>query len=114
MADGEPAKYRRIAGDLRTAIREGEHAPGSRLPSKAALMGMYEVAVGTVDDALGVLRAEGLIYSERGKGTFVCDPLPEEAQAEHEMVMARIDGLADEVRLLRAEVAALKRATAGG
>jgi DNA-binding GntR family transcriptional regulator len=114
MAAEEPAKYRRIAGDLRDAIRGGKYEPGSRLPSKSALMDAYGVAVGTVDDALNLLRSEGLLYSEHGRGTFVADPLPAQARSEYEAISARLDALEEAVRQLRGEVSAVKRGTAEG
>jgi GntR family transcriptional regulator len=110
MAVEELAKYQRIAGELRDLIRSGGYAPGARLPSKAELIGHYEVAQRTVDEALRVLREEGLVYSVQGVGTFVSDPLPEVARSEYETVMQRIDGLTEEVRQLRGEVASLRQA----
>jgi hypothetical protein len=46
----------------------------------------------------------------QGVGTFVSDPLPEVARSEYETVMQRIDGLTEEVRQLRGEVASLRQA----
>lgn len=36
-----PAPFRRIAADLREAIRRGEYAPGHQLPSASALVERY-------------------------------------------------------------------------
>jgi GntR family transcriptional regulator len=109
VAAEEPAKYQQIAGELRARIRSGEFEPGARLPSKTALMEKHHVALGTVNDALKVLRDEGLLYTERGRGTFVSDPLPEEAQSELEAVLNRIDELAGEVRLLNERMDVVER-----
>ena len=64
---------------------------------------------GPVNEALRMLRAEGLVETRQGSGIFVCDPLPEKAVSEFEIVMGRVDGLAEEVRRLRGEVAELRR-----
>jgi GntR family transcriptional regulator len=63
--------YKQIADSLRTAIRSGELAPGARLPSEAELIRDFGVAQGTVRNALNLLRTEGLLYSEQGRGVFV-------------------------------------------
>lgn len=48
--------------------------PGTRLPSQYALVKRHSVARATVQKALEVLRAEGLVVSTQGSGTFVADP----------------------------------------
>lgn len=63
--------YRQIAGALRDAIERGELAPGDRLPSESELMRRYSVAQGTVRNALGLLRGEGLVVAEHGRGVYV-------------------------------------------
>jgi DNA-binding GntR family transcriptional regulator len=110
VAGDGPAKYRLIADDVRARIRSGECEPGSRLPSKNELKAHYGVAGATLDKALALV--QGLIETRSGVGMFVRDPLPEEDEpaSEYETVMGRIDGLAEEVRRLRGEVAELKQA----
>lgn len=63
--------YRQIADHLRDAINNGELAPGEQLPSERDLMTQYDAARGTVRQAIALLRAEGLIETEHGKGAFV-------------------------------------------
>lgn len=63
--------YRQIASELRRAIRSGEFAPGKRLPASTELAVRYGVARQTVQRALDILRVEGLITTQRGRGTFV-------------------------------------------
>jgi len=99
-------KYRQIADELRARIRSGEYAPGDRLPSMADLMAAHRVALGTVKDAIGVLTDEGLAYKEQGRGTFVSNPLPEEARSEFEQMSAAIEELSEQVRLLDARMTA--------
>lgn len=112
MAGEAPPKYRQIAEALRARIASGEYAPGSRVPSKSALMQAHGVSLNTVNDALKLLIAEGLIRTVQGSGTFVSDPLPgpPEPSPEYRAVMGRIDEISEEVRQLRGEVEALKQA----
>jgi GntR family transcriptional regulator len=63
--------YKQIADQLRAAIEAGELPPGQRLPSEAELMGRYDVAQGTVRQALSLLRGEGLVVAQHGRGVFV-------------------------------------------
>ena len=66
-----PTPYRRIAADLRQAIRSGEYRPGHQLPSGSVLMARYKVARQTVQNAIDVLRLEGLVVGRQGAGWFV-------------------------------------------
>jgi GntR family transcriptional regulator len=69
---GRPA-YQQIADQLRAQIRSGALAPGQRLPSESALTQQNGVSRVVARQALDVLRAEGLILSHQGKGSFVKD-----------------------------------------
>ncbi|MBV9141645.1 MAG: GntR family transcriptional regulator [Pseudonocardiales bacterium] len=64
-------KYHRVADALRTEIRAGNLHPGQRLPAETTLVERFRVSLPTVRQALSVLRAEGLIESRHGVGTFV-------------------------------------------
>lgn len=80
--------YETIAADLRRRIRTGELAPGSRLPGEDDLGATYGAARGTVRQALGLLRSEGLVRTFQGrKGSVVLDPnvapLPEDSSRIH-------------------------------
>jgi len=63
--------YQQIADELRRRIRSGAFAPGSKLPTEVELIREFDVSRVVVRLAVGELRAEGLIYSRQGKGTFV-------------------------------------------
>ncbi|MBB6545864.1 winged helix-turn-helix domain-containing protein [Nonomuraea rubra] len=67
---GRPG-YLQIADDLRTQIRTGSLAPGAALPSTAQLCQRYDVSASVVKAAISVLRTEGLIVGQQGKGVFV-------------------------------------------
>lgn len=65
------AAFQQIADELRQAIQSGEFAPGTMLPSEAQLMEHFGVARMTARQALQVLKAEGLVVAEHGRGVFV-------------------------------------------
>lgn len=58
--------YRKVAADLREAIAAGEYGSGGKLPPESALAERYGVSRGTIRQALGSLRADGLVTSRRG------------------------------------------------
>ncbi|EIE98251.1 GntR family transcriptional regulator [Saccharomonospora glauca] len=63
--------HRQVAADLRGRITAGEYAPGDKLPSERAMTETYGVSRLTIREALGILRAEGVIVAEHGRGVFV-------------------------------------------
>jgi GntR family transcriptional regulator len=63
--------FKQIADDLRQQIASGVLSAGDRVPSEAQLMAAYGVARMTVRQALAVLKAEGLLLAEHGRGVFV-------------------------------------------
>lgn len=63
--------YEQLAAILRAQIASGELQPGRALPSGKQLVQTYGVARGTVDKALAVLKAEGLVYTLPGRGMYV-------------------------------------------
>ncbi|MEU5436940.1 GntR family transcriptional regulator [Streptomyces sp. NPDC020719] len=63
---GKAPLYRKVAGDLRAAITAGEYGSGARLPAEDELARTYGVSRGTIRQALGALRADGLVTSRRG------------------------------------------------
>lgn len=63
--------YYQIELQLRKAIETGQYRPGDRLPTESALQRSYDVSRVTVRTALRRLEEEGLISTQRGRGTFV-------------------------------------------
>jgi GntR family transcriptional regulator len=63
--------YARVADHLAARIEARELTPGQRLPSERDLAGAYQVAVGTIRQALSELRHRGLVVTLPAKGTFV-------------------------------------------
>jgi DNA-binding GntR family transcriptional regulator len=64
-------KYQRIASTVRAEIRSGTYRPGDRLPAETALLERFKVSLPTLRQAIGLLRAEGLLEARHGVGTFV-------------------------------------------
>lgn len=72
--EGNVPLYQQLAAVLRDQIASGGIAVHRPIPSKTALRQQYEVSAGTVERALDVLKAEGLLESVQGKGLYVTDP----------------------------------------
>jgi len=65
--------YRQIAEEIRAAVAAGIYRPGEALPSLRAMAIEIQVNPNTVQRAYDELEREGLIYSQRGRGLFVCE-----------------------------------------
>jgi DNA-binding GntR family transcriptional regulator len=62
--------YEQLAAILRNRIAAGEFDRGP-LPSVTTLMGTYDIGRDTVIRAVDVLRAEGLVFTVKRRGTYV-------------------------------------------
>ncbi|MFD8599991.1 PLP-dependent aminotransferase family protein [Kitasatospora sp. NPDC059646] len=67
---------------LRTAVRDGRLASGTRLPSSRALAADLGIARNTVAEAYTQLVAEGWLMSRQGSGTVVAERGPQPAPAD--------------------------------
>jgi GntR family transcriptional regulator len=74
--------YRQVAADLREAIAAGAYGSGGRLPAESELAERYGVSRGTIRQALGALRADGLVTSRRGTRRVVLGTTPVQSFAE--------------------------------
>lgn len=63
--------YEEIAAELRTSIHDGTLPHGTELPTVAELAVTHDVAAGTAQRAMALLRTEGLIEVRRGKRATV-------------------------------------------
>lgn len=72
--EGDVPIYEQLAGILRDLITSGTIPPRRSIPSKRTLVQDYEVAPGTVEHALAVLKAEGRLKTVLGRGLFVTPP----------------------------------------
>ncbi|MDF5752926.1 GntR family transcriptional regulator [Spongiactinospora sp. TRM90649] len=66
-----PPKYAQLVQTLQRRIESGDYPPGSLLPSENQLIAEFGVSRPTVVAALRVLREQGWIESQQGKGRFV-------------------------------------------
>lgn len=62
---------RQIADALREEIVSGRIEPGKKLPSERELVEQYGTASQTVKQAIGLLKAEGLVEGRKGSGVYV-------------------------------------------
>src|SRR6266545_661396 len=72
----ERPRYRLVADELRRRILAGAIAPGQLLPSETVLIEEFGVSRGTIREAVALLRAEGLVVTEHGRGTYARPVLP--------------------------------------
>jgi DNA-binding FadR family transcriptional regulator len=87
-----------VVSGLKARILDGSLAPGTKLPSESELVEEYGVSRTVVREAVTRLRAEGLVETFQGRGSFVL-ALPEptsftvEASAirSHRDVLAMVD-----------------------
>lgn len=73
---GGPITAIAVAEALRQEIRAGMYAPGSRLPSRVKLAAKYQISAEGAGLVLRMMRDEGLVTLEQGRGTYVCDLRP--------------------------------------
>jgi DNA-binding GntR family transcriptional regulator len=66
-----PPKYAQLVATLQRRIESGNYPPGTMLPSENQLIQEFSVSRPTVVAALRVLREQGWIESQQGKGRFV-------------------------------------------
>jgi GntR family transcriptional regulator len=71
VTDRAQRKYQVIADALRAEILAGQYSESGKLPSESELTKRFEVARGTVRDALQVLVAEDRIEARRGSGVYL-------------------------------------------
>lgn len=65
-----------VAAEIRRAIADGEAGPGERLPPARDLAAVLGVNTNTVLRALRMLREEGLLEFQRGRGITVAGDGP--------------------------------------
>jgi DNA-binding GntR family transcriptional regulator len=70
--DSGVPKYRQLADILRGRIERGEIT--RKVPGEKYLMEDYGVALGTVRQAIALLREDGVVFTTPGLGTFVRKP----------------------------------------
>jgi GntR family transcriptional repressor for pyruvate dehydrogenase complex len=99
-----------LAADLRSRIVDGVIQPGDKLPSENSLISAFGVSRTVVRSALTRLQAEGLVETERGRGSFALTPPPDGAQ---QAVGSRpVESLEDRVWRLEFRIAVESEAAA--
>ncbi|MEU6767337.1 PLP-dependent aminotransferase family protein [Streptomyces sp. NPDC046853] len=92
------SRGRSLQSALREAVRAGQLAPGTRLPSSRALAADLGVSRGLVTEAYEQLTAEGYLRSDRGAGTWVGGAVRKAAPGARDLaprpVHARVDFIA--------------------
>jgi len=91
VRDSKLPFYHQLYEILRHNIVQGVWQPGDMLPPESELITQYQVSRITVRQALEALVNEGLIYRQRGRGTFVAHPTVEQG-------LSRIISFTDDMR----------------
>jgi GntR family transcriptional regulator len=65
--------YIQVASVMRRRIETNQWVPGQKISTLVELEREFEVARVTIRQAIDVLRQEGLLHSQQGRGTFVAD-----------------------------------------
>jgi GntR family transcriptional regulator len=68
--------FRQLADELRSEIRSGKRARGSKLPTESEFQAEYGVSRTTVRGALRLLETEGLVVTRKGFGSYVRERPP--------------------------------------
>jgi DNA-binding GntR family transcriptional regulator len=69
-----------VADVIRARIKDGTYPPRTRIPSVVEITAEFGIAAVTAQKVHKGLRAEGLIYTEPGLGSFVAQRPAEEAE----------------------------------
>ena len=83
--------YQQLYEILRGKITRDDWEPGDMIPPESELVERYQVSRSTVRQVLDMLVQEGLIYRQRGRGSFVCHPTLEQS-------MTRIVSFTEDMR----------------
>lgn len=65
-----------VSDEVLKRVERGEFSVGEKLPTEAELSRAFGVSRAVVREALGGMRATGVLRSERGRGTFVATDRP--------------------------------------
>lgn len=105
----------RTAARLLAKIREDGLAPGTRLPSEQAMSEHFGVSRTVLREAIGQLKADGILSSRKGSGTFICSEEPQPSPLEDAATEQSVQSLLNLIEVRRglesetAALAALRR-----
>lgn len=77
----KPMKCTKLVEDLKRQIMSGEIKPGDKISSENVLAREYDISRQTVRKAIDILRNEGFLYAEHGRGTFCSDMIKQEGNS---------------------------------
>lgn len=75
MSNATAPLYIQIADQLRYSIQSQVYPVGGKLPPESQLSQQFDVNRHTLRQAIALLKQEGLLRAERGRGTFVAAPI---------------------------------------
>lgn len=105
--------YHQLELLLRESIENGRYKPGENIPTEKELQETFNVSRATVRTALNRLAEDGLLTSQRGRGTFVSDGAsgPEKIERNLTHLFAFEDDLRRDGGEITAEVLSLESET---
>ena len=111
-ASGVPL-YRQIVDQVADAVRSGQLAAGTRLPSVRELSSQLLVSGITVRRAYADLEAAGVLVRQQGRGTFVADDVAPAAEALlHEEAREALRAAVDAARAAGLDEGAIREVVA--
>lgn len=91
--------YEQVKDSLRKMMLTGAIAPGEKLPSVRQMAASLAVNPNTIQRAVEALEREGYVYTVPGKGSFASGAGSADVR-RRETLMAKLDALFEELRLL--------------
>ncbi len=82
--------YRQVIEQVKFAIGRGDLSTGDRLPTMRQLAVDLSINLNTVIRAYRELEIEGILDTQQGTGTFVCDCQPDIDQLERQRMLDQI------------------------
>ncbi len=83
--------YQQLYEILHAKLQRGEWKPGDLVPGEAELVAQFQISRNTARQVFDMLVNDGLIYRQRGRGSFVAHPTVEQA-------MTRIISFTEDMR----------------
>jgi DNA-binding GntR family transcriptional regulator len=88
----EDSPYLTIAADLERRIKAGEWLAGDKLPHRVDLVKQYEVSRATIDNAVRVLEAKGLVWALPRRGTIIRHGMTRQRRPRGNLVKRNVAG----------------------
>jgi DNA-binding transcriptional regulator YhcF (GntR family) len=110
--DDSRPPYLQVAELLRKRVATRQYGIGERLPTTRELADEFGVAPNTVLNAIRVLRDEGLVSSQQGRGTFVRavpEPGSSVPTSDFKLVMNQLEQFQADLQSMRQRLEQLER-----